>query len=130
MLSEAEPAAAWFCWADGVVGGVRGSSSPRSSSSAVSGVQDCGARGGGDSDVRCRLFCFPLALAEADFDDGAEFFDADCVPVAAFCFLLLGWYLYCGWTRLWRTRRRSASRWNGSFSSSVRILQKREDYCP
>jgi hypothetical protein len=36
---------------------------------------------------------------------------------------LRGWYLYSGCSRLWRTRRRSASRWNGSFSSSFKILK-------
>ena len=46
--------------------------------------------------------------------------------LAAFCLRLRGWYLYSGCSRLWRTLRRSASRWNGIFSSSFRILPKKK----
>lgn len=38
------------------------------------------------------------------------------------CRLRLGWYLYSGWSRLCRILNRSASLWNGCFSSSFRIL--------
>ena len=40
--------------------------------------------------------------------------------------LRLGWYLYSGCSRLWRTRSLSASRWNGSFSSSFKILKNKK----
>ena len=39
---------------------------------------------------------------------------------------LRGWYLYSGWSRLCLSLSLSASLWNGVFSSSFKILEKKK----
>ena len=68
----------------------------------------------------------PLAAEDAVPVDDDDVAVCPVVVPPCFCLLLLGWYLYSGWTLLCLSLSLSASCWKGSFSSSFRILHAKK----